>query len=132
MTRTRFRAMPALVVLLLISAVVVGCEDDSEIDPPLEVLAFTVGEDSLSPDVEQVRIPDRYQVVVTNESDEECSFYLGPFVRDLNVSPGETSEAEVQLPPDAGVEESEMGCDGHEARQGRLEILTATGTGFGN
>lgn len=143
-TLRRWLLLGALVAL---AAALIACEEDDgdaaedaaqDADPPVNQLEITVGDEGLSPDEEEVRIPDRYQLVVNNESGEDCSFYLGTFVRALEVPAGETAEMDVQLPPSAsgenapgGEELMEMGCDGDEERQGTLVVLTATGSDLG-
>jgi len=134
--------------LIALTAALIACEDDDgdpaedaaeDADAPVNQLEITVGEGGLDPNQEQVRLPDRYQLIVNNESSEDCDFYLGTFVRDLGVPAGETTQMDVQLPPAAsgeaapgGQQEMEMGCEGDEERQGLLIVLTATGSDLGN
>ncbi|MGE3960572.1 MAG: hypothetical protein AB7F65_02685 [Dehalococcoidia bacterium] len=132
----RWAAMLALVALL---ATIIACDDDGDTptsdageDLPTNALEITVGPEGINPPREQVRVPDRYQLIVNNSSDEACSFYLGAFVRDLEVGPGETGQIDVQLPPSGGDDEQiEMGCLGDETRQGTLVVRNATGSDLG-
>lgn len=150
-TPGRWRARPMrwlmLGALFALAAALVACEDDGDAAddaaddaaPPTNVLEITVGDGGLDPTEEQVQLPDRYQLVVNNESSNDCTFYLGTFVRALEVPAGETAQMDVQLPPSASgeaapgaQEEMQMGCDGDEERQGRLIVLTATGSDLGS
>ena len=73
-----------------------------------------------------------YQLVVTNESDQDCSFYLGALVRDLEVAPGEKAQTDVQIPPTNGEDNQvDMGCLGDDTRQGTVIIRNATGSSLG-
>lgn len=144
----RSRRWLLLGALIALTAALIACEEDDgdpaddaaeDADAPTNVLEITLGDDGLDPDQEQVQVPDRYQLVVNNESSEDCTFYLGTFVRALEVPAGETAQMDVQLPPAASAEaapgaqeEMEMGCDGDEERQGLLIVLTATGSDLGN
>jgi len=129
------RRVLMVATLALVASALVACtasgNDDDEL--PTTVLEITVGAEGVNPPREQVRVPDRYQLVVTNASDEDCSFYLGDLVRDLEVAPGETSQVDVQFSPSApgGDEQVEMGCLGDDARQGMLVILNSTGGDLG-
>ena len=134
-------------VALFLTTVLVACDDDGSSTPdpaedadlPTNLLEITVVDGGLDPSETEVRLPDRYQLVVNNESSTDCEFDLGTFVRALDVPAGETSQIDVQLPPSASGDAApgsqeimEMGCAGDDGRQGRIVVLTATGSGLGN
>lgn len=136
---------PALGVLLALAVALVSCSDDGDGedvgdgDLPTNRLEITVVDGGVDPGEVEVRLPDRYQLVVHNESSTDCEFDLGTFVRALEVPAGETGQIDVQLPTSAsgdaapGSEEiMDMGCAGDDERQGRLVVLTGTGTGLGD
>lgn len=138
---------PILGVLLALAATLAACSEDGdpagdatdEFDLVTNRLEITVVDGGLDPSEAKVRLPGRYQLVVNNDSSTDCEFDLGTFVRALDVPAGETGQIDVQLPASAfgdaapGSEElMDMGCAGDEERQGRLVILTSTGTGLGN
>lgn len=135
----RARRWLLLGAIVALGAAVVACEDDGDdagLDGDGDVaptnLEFTIGEGGIEPPQEQVRVPDRYQVIVTNDSDADCSFYLGGFLRDLDVPAGETNQIYFHLPPTApDGEEVEMGCEGDEEKQGIIIVLNATGSDLG-
>ena len=123
---------------LLLAVATVACTDDNsptdvnEDDLPTNLLEIRVGPDGIDPPQEQIRVPDQYQLVVTNESDQDCSFYLGALVRDLEVAPGEKAQTDVQIPPTNGEDNQvDMGCLGDDTRQGTVIIRNATGSSLG-
>lgn len=144
----RSRRWLLLCAVVALTATLIACEEDDgdaaddaaeDADAPLNQLEITVGDGGLDPNQEQVRLPDRYELIVNNDSSDDCDFYLGTFVRDLEVAAGETAQTDVQLPPAASGEaapgaqqEMDMGCEGDEERQGLLIVLTGTGSDLGN
>lgn len=126
--------------LLVVATALVACTDDNgssadvnQDDLPTNPLAIRVGPDGIDPPQEQVRVPDHYQLIVRNESDQDCSFYLGPYVRDLEVVAGETGQTDVQLPPSGGGDaQIDMGCLGDDVRQGTLVVRNSTGSQLGD
>ncbi len=121
----RHFSLVALVSLLALA--LVACDDaEGEDNVPTPLLEIEVGADELDPRRVEVRAPDRYQLVVTNQGSEECLFNLGPYVRDLPVAPGETGEIDFQVPPDDPEGELEMGCSGTPDRTGTVIVRTGT------
>src|SRR5690606_28124175 len=98
--------------------------DEGGDNVPTPQLEVQVREDALDPRRVEVRAPDQYELVVTNEGSEECLFDLGPYVRDLAVQPGGTGELDFQVPPGEPEGEVEMGSSGTPDRTGTVIVRT--------
>src|SRR5690554_5116938 len=72
--------------VLLIAACDEGEGADAE--PAVPRIEVTVTDSGIDPLSVELQPPDVHQLVVHNESSEECSFNLGDYVRDLVVPAG--------------------------------------------
>ncbi len=129
----KLRLAALLALLAAASLLSLACDDaeggdrsDDDIEAPVNVLDVTVREDGLSPATVEVRVPDHYQLVVTNETDQECVFDLGPWVRALAVPAGESAQIDFQVPPEEPDGETDMGCQGSDEQTGSVRVLAAT------
>ena len=125
-----------LAAVVGLGALAVGCQDGTpdpgDEDLPVEALEIDVLDDRLDPQEVEIRVPDRYQLIVNNKSSEDCLFSLGEYVRDLPVAAGTIGQIDFNLPPDDPPgPELTMGCEGDEERQGEVSVLDATGSDLG-
>ncbi|MEZ4503544.1 MAG: hypothetical protein R3C39_13030 [Dehalococcoidia bacterium] len=112
-------ALIALAMLLAVTAV--ACSDD-ETAPAAQVIDVTIHDDSVDVEPDRIRIGDTFEVVVANESETDCTFHLGEYVRDLEAPAGETTSSVIFEAVTVTGDRIDVGCE-DEARQRSVDLL---------
>jgi hypothetical protein len=132
------RGQAVIVICALVAALVTAC-DDGEADrqgrlpdphlphPTVRQTGIAVYDDRIRPIELTLPVDVELQVLVENYGRTPCSFYLGDYVRGLQLAPGELSEVVFTMPGRSDSthgddDEVSMGCAGDPRRQARLRL----------